>query len=53
MDKMDEIIKWCDQYKMCKGCPLVGQCVAPLVNADSQRWSEWIEKMHKKIKAQE
>jgi len=51
MDKMTEIKKWCDQYKLCRGCPLVGQCIAPLANADSPAWAEWIGSMHRKIKA--
>lgn len=37
-----DIIAHCQRHICCKGCPL-GTCTAPLVNADSQQWREWIE----------
>lgn len=36
-----DIIAHCQQYTGCKGCP-IGTCVAPLVDADSPKWNEWI-----------
>lgn len=37
-----DIIAFCQRHPGCKGCSL-GTCNAPLVNADSQQWKEWIE----------
>lgn len=47
--QMQEIAQHCSRYKICNGCPLVGQCVAPLADAGTQKWNEWIELMHSKI----
>lgn len=37
-----DIIAHCQGHPMCKGCPL-GTCTAPLANAGSPQWKEWIE----------
>lgn len=37
-----DIIAHCEQYQGCKGCPL-RTCTAPLADAGSPKWDEWIE----------
>ena len=44
-----EVIDHCQKYSMCKGCPL-GTCVAPLAEANTDRWNEWLAERIDKIR---